>query len=66
MMAREEEHCCIMYFGHGVNIIGVVVREHNSKPLFDTSVGGGTESLNVQLVDSQISDLSALEEIGRN
>jgi hypothetical protein len=60
MTAREEERCCIMYFGHGVNIIGVVVREHNSKPLFDTNAGGRTESLNVQLVDSQISDCPRL------
>jgi hypothetical protein len=64
MMAREEERSCIMYFGHGVRVVWVVVREHNSKTLFNTETSIGAKSLNVELFDSQISDLSALEEIG--
>jgi hypothetical protein len=66
MMAREEERCCIMYFGHGVNIVRVMVRNQNSETLFDAMASLRAKSLNVELVDSQISDLSALEEIGRN
>jgi hypothetical protein len=55
-----------MNIGHGVNIVRVMVRNQNSKTLFNVMASLGAKSLNVELVDSQISDLSALEEIGQN